>query len=298
MWKGFGGGLGPARSASTQNSINQMWYNEKCFLTLNINRIIMKRVALFLVSFLTIAVFFSSCEKETILSIDQTSITVPDTGGSQTITLTANKPWTVSSNQSWCRTSPSAGEEAASTRITITCDANTSYDARSCIVTFTCAEMSGSVNVTQAASNGLLVSQTEYNVSNAAQQLNIEVKANVKFSVEVDNGCKDWVKYNTTKGLTNSTVVLDIAKNDTYDGREGKVTIKQTDGSLSSTVTIKQGQTDGLFLTTSEYNLSVNFFSNFLNSLLYFFSETDKNNFLLKLFLLLNTPPLKKSLKL
>lgn len=215
----------------------------------------MKHIASLFLSLLTILAF-TSCEKETVLSVDQTSITIPDTGGTQTVSLTANKVWTASSNQSWCKVSPSGGEEVSSSRITITCDANTSYDARNASVTFTCAEKTVSVNVSQATNDGLLVSQTEYNITNAAQQLNIEVKANVKFIVEVDNGCKDWVKYNTTKGLTNSTVVLDISNNEAYDGREGKVTIKQTDGNLSATVVIKQDQVDGLLLTKSEYFIS------------------------------------------
>ena len=205
---------------------------------------------------LVILLFFASCEKETILSVDQSSVEISDAGGSQTVSLTANKPWSASSNQSWCKVSPSTGEEATNSRITITCDPNTSYDARNCTVTFTCAELTKNISVSQATNNGLLVSQTEYNITNAAQQLEIKVQANVKFSVDVDNGCKDWVKYNTTKGLTASTVVLDIAKNETYDNREGKVTIKQDGGNLSSSVVIKQGQTNGLFLTTSGYNLS------------------------------------------
>ena len=215
----------------------------------------MKRVLLFLILVIGCSLL-ASCEKETILSVDQTSITIPDTGGSQSVSLSTNKPWTASSNQSWCKVSPSSGEEASSSRITINCESNTTYDARNASITFTCAEKTVSVNVSQETNNGLLVSQTEYNITNAAQQLEIKVQANVKFSVEVDNGCKDWVKYNTTKGLPNSTVVLDIAKNEAYDGREGKVTIKQTDGNLSATVVIKQGQLDGLFLTSSEYNLS------------------------------------------
>ena len=215
----------------------------------------MKRACFFLIC-IVICLLSPSCEKETILSVSQSSINIPDAGGSQSITLTANKPWSVSSNQSWCKVSPSFGEEATNSKITITCDANTTYDERICTVTFTCAEMTSSVYVTQATNNGLLVSQKEYSISNEAQQLNIEVKANVKFSVEVDEACKNWVKYNTTKGLTTSTVVLDISKNEEYDSREGKVTIKQTDGNLSETIVIKQGQLDGLFLTTSEYNLS------------------------------------------
>ena len=214
----------------------------------------MKRILPILM--LVILAIPASCEKETVLNIDQTAMSFTDVGGSQTISLTANKPWTASSNQSWCKVSPSAGEDAASSRITITCDANTTYDSRNCSVTFTCAEKTATVNVGQATNNGLLVSQTSYELTKSAQQINIQVQANVKFSVEVDNGCKDWVKYNTTKGLTTSTVVLDIAENKTYDSREGKVTIKQEGGNLSSTITINQSQLDGLFITTPEYDLS------------------------------------------
>ena len=209
-----------------------------------------------LITIAFLAILFCACEKETILTVDQSSVSFTDAGGSQTVTLTANKPWTVKADQSWCKISPSGGEEASSSRITITCDANTTYDARNCTVTFTCAELTKTIAVSQATNNGLIVSQTTYELTKAAQQVHIEVKANVKFSVEVDSACKDWIKYNATKALSTSTVVLDIAENATYDNREGKVTIKQTDGSLSSTITIKQSQVDGLFITTPEYNLS------------------------------------------
>ncbi len=198
----------------------------------------------------------SSCEKETVLTIDQTSLSFTDAGESQSVSLTANKPWSVKSDQSWCKVSPSSGEEAASNKISISCDANTTYDARNCTVTFTCAELTKTLSISQATNNGLLVSQTSYELTKAAQQLEIQVQANVKFSVEVDASCKDWVKYKTTKGLTTSTVVLEISENKTYDSREGKVTIKENGGSLSSTITIKQNQLDGLFVTTPEYNLS------------------------------------------
>ena len=201
-------------------------------------------------------VLLSSCEKETVLTVDQRSLSFADAGGAQTVSLTANKAWSASAAQAWCKVSPSGGEEAAGSRITITCDANTSYDERSCAVTFTCAEQSVTVNVTQATNHGLVVGQTAFELTKAAQQIEIPVQANVKFSVEVAAACKDWISYRTTKGLTTSTVVLDIAENKTYDSREGKVTVKEEGGSLSSTITIRQTQLDGLFITTSEYNLS------------------------------------------
>ena len=88
---------------------------------------------------LVLLTVFVSCEPETMLTIDQTSLSYTDAGGSQSITLTANKPWTASSNQSWCKVSPSGGEEATGSRIAISCDANTTYDARNATVTITCA---------------------------------------------------------------------------------------------------------------------------------------------------------------
>ena len=205
---------------------------------------------------LAMLILLASCEQETILIIDQTDLSFSDTGSTQTITLISNKPWTAGSSQSWCKVSPTGGEAASGNRITISCDANTTYDARNCIVTITCAELMKTISISQATNNGLLVAQTSYELTKEAQQLDIQVQANVRFSVEVDNGCKDWVKYNTTKGLTKSTVVLDIAENATYDDREGKVIIKQEGGNLSSTIIIKQSQLDGLFVTTPEYNLS------------------------------------------
>ena len=216
----------------------------------------MKRFFLFVPFALIMAFVLLSCEKETILSVDQQLLTFTESGGSQILSLTANKPWTVSSDQSWCKVTPTAGEEAASSRISVNCDPNTTYDTRYCNITFTCAELVKTVSVTQEESDGMLISPTEFDLSNDAQQVSIEVKANVKFTVAVDDACKSWIRHSATKGLTTSTVILDISKNEDYDGREGHVTISQTDGSLFSTIKIKQSQNNGLFITTPEYELS------------------------------------------
>ncbi len=216
----------------------------------------MKRSFLFVPFALILAFVLLSCEKETILSVDQQLLTFTEEGGSQILSLTANKPWTVSSDQSWCKVTPTAGEEAASSRISVNCDPNTTYDTRYCNITFTCAELVKTVSVTQDESDGMLISPTEFDLSNDAQQISIEVKANVKFTVAVDDACKSWIRHSATKGLTTSTVILDISKNEDYDGREGHVTISQTDGSLFSTIKIKQSQNNGLFITTPEYELS------------------------------------------
>lgn len=70
---------------------------------------------------------------------------------------------------------------------------------------------------------------------------------------------ESWLQVSPTSGTASDgeiTVTITCAENTTYDNREGKITLKQTDGGLSETVVVTQSQTDGLFITTPEYSLS------------------------------------------
>ena len=68
-------------------------------------------------------------------------------------------------------------------------------------------------------------------------EIEIKVESNVSFDVTPNT---DWIHYVSTKALNTSTVLLKIDENATYDAREGKVEIKQQNGSLKHTITINQ----------------------------------------------------------
>ncbi len=212
----------------------------------------MKRI----VTVLMLAMFslLFSCQQPTLLSVSQTALSFENSGGNQSVTLTANKVWTASSNQGWLRVSPSSGEGNAT--LSISGDGNTTYDTRTGTITIVSEELTQIITVTQAEGKGLILSQTEYNLTNEAQTIDVTVQANVQYTVTIDDACKKWIKQESTKGLSSSTIKFAISKNEEYDGREGKITIKQTDGSLSGTVVVKQSQTNGLFVSTPEYSLS------------------------------------------
>lgn len=199
-----------------------------------------------------------SCEKAPVLELTGPgSIHIGKEGASQTITFNVNRDWSASSSETWCKVSPSSGSASDGTvTITVSCDPNTSYDARTCTVTIRANEMSQTVKVTQDTGLGLIVSQKEYNLGNAAQSIEVEVQANVKYNVSIDSDAAKWITNAGTKGLSAEKIVFNIAANDNYDPREGKITISQADGSLSEVVIVRQGQTDGLFITTPNYELS------------------------------------------
>ena len=218
----------------------------------------MKRSLYILGIVLALSIVATSCEKAPFLTLSTPrTINFMDQGGTQSITFTANRDWSVSSSDSWCKVSPSSGIKAdGNITVTLTCEPNTTYDPRSAALTVRVEELSETITVTQDTNLGLLVSPTSYDLTHAAQSIEVEVRANVKYSVEIDAACKDWITQTGTKALSTEKITFSIAANESYDNREGKITIKQTDGSLSETIVVKQSQTNGLFITTPEYDLS------------------------------------------
>lgn len=199
----------------------------------------------------------TSCEPKTALSVSTSSLSFDNKGGSQTVTVSANKAWSVTPGQAWCKVSPTAGDgKTDNVTLSVSCDPNTTYDARSCAITVVCEELSATINVTQAEGTGLIVSQTEYRLTNEAQTVSIEVKANIDYQVSVESEASSWIQVQSTKGLNSHTIVLAVAENKDYDSRSGKVTVKDASGALSQTITVTQSESFGLFLTQPEYNLS------------------------------------------
>jgi len=205
-----------------------------------------------------LAAFFCmfSCTKEVPaeLNVSTTELTFTKDGGSQSISFTTNKDWTASSSASWVKVTSSGSSSATS--INVTADANTDYDDRTATITIKAENLTITVNIKQSTNLGLIVSKKDFDLTNEAQSIEIEIQANVEFDAVIDEACKDWIAKAETKGLTSNKIVFNISKNESYDNREGKIVVKQKNGSLYETVTVKQGQTNGLFLTTSEYAVS------------------------------------------
>ena len=218
----------------------------------------MKRFLQFALLLISAIVLLASCEKAPFITMTgPRTFNFTRDGGTQSVSFTCNRPWSVSSTESWIQITPSSGEASdKDITVTIKCSPNTTYDPRSATVTVKLEELSESITITQDTGIGLLVSPTTFELTNAAQVIEIEVQKNVQYSVAIDNESAKWIKQGGTKALTTDKVTFTISANESYDNREGKITFKQLDGDLSQTVTVRQSQTNGLFITTPDYNLS------------------------------------------
>jgi len=220
----------------------------------------MKKYILFL---LTITLLMFSCSKsddpipvveDPAISLKDTKIDFTNEGGVKSISFETNKSWTAKSDASWCTLSPTSGAASAKS-ITITVAANDTYDDRDCTVTISVAGLSKSITVTQGESLGLLVSDDDktHKLTNDATTIEVEVKANVEFTVEISD---EWITDVTTRGLSSTMLKFNIAENTSYDNREGTITIKQTGGDLESIITVYQSQQNAIILSEKTHDIS------------------------------------------
>lgn len=206
----------------------------------------MKKLYTYLSALAAMILVTISCQQAPILTINgNRSFSFTKDGGTQTISFTTNRDWKVSSSESWCRISQSSGSASdGSIQVTITCDPNSTYDTRKCTITVSNSELMESLTVSQETNLGLMVSPTSFDLTKDAQDIVIEVQKNVQYVISIDGSCADWVKVASTKGLSTDKITLSIAANESYDAREGKVTFKETSGSLQQEVIIRQQNTE------------------------------------------------------
>ena len=178
-------------------------------------------------------------------------------GGTQTFAFACNRDWSISSSDSWLRVSPTSGKAAeGDIMVTLTVSPNSTYDSRTATLTLMAEGLSETISVAQDMGLGLIVSPTSFDLTNEAQTIEIEVQKNVSYSIMIDETCKEWIKQGGTRALSADKVSFYISANNTYDNREGRITVKQTDGSLFETIVVKQSQTNGLFVSPSEFSLT------------------------------------------
>lgn len=193
------------------------------------------------------------------LTIEQTSLSYTDEGGSQSITLAANKPWKATSNQSWCKVSHSGGEKTYGTSVEIICEANTTYDSRICTITFVSDEIVKSILIYQDGKPEILVATTDYNLSSEAQTLSIEVQTNVLYTVRILDAV-NWITIISSKGMPSSRVILEVAENNTFSDRQVTIWIEESASGkmipMKRIITIHQRQNDSLSVSPMQFSLT------------------------------------------
>ena len=150
-------------------------------------------------------------------SIISNGLSFANDGGEQSVSFTTNKNWTLSvasttSGATWCTASTTNGTKGNAT-VKFTVTENTDYEERSVSVTIKSGTTSKTFTITQKSADALLVTTDKYEVDQEGGTIEIEVKANIDYKMEISEKAKDWIKESSSRALTTNKHKLPKIRN-------------------------------------------------------------------------------------
>ena len=163
--------------------------------------------------------------------------------GEKTFSFNSNVEWAISvahtmSGEAWCTVTPSSGKEGNNT-IKIKVLENTGYDNRTTTLNFIAESIQKSINVNQSQKNAVLLKKRSYEIKGEGEEIEIEVQANIDYSLDIPDNAKEWILENKSRGLSSYKHILKISANETYENRFAELIIS-TENNISDTLKIKQ----------------------------------------------------------
>jgi len=191
-------------------------------------------------------------------SISSSGVNFSDGENEKSISFTTSTDWTLSiaevrSGTSWCIPSATSGPKGNAT-VKFTVTENTEYDDRSVSVNIKAGTVSKSFKITQKGVDALLVTSNTFEIDNVGGSIEVEVKSNINYQIEVAEAAKSWITETNSRALTTQKHKFTIAANEEYDKREGEIYIKS--GDRKETVKVYQTGNAVLVLSQKEYIVS------------------------------------------
>lgn len=179
-------------------------------------------------------------------------------GGEQSISFSTNESWTLTvasttSGATWFTASTTSGTKGNAT-IKFSATENTDHEDRSVSVTIKSGTATKTFTITQKNADALLITTDKYEVSQKGGTIEIEVKANIDYKMEISEKAKDWIKESSSRALTTYKHTLNISTNEEVEKREGEIHFKS--GDKVETVKVYQAGGIILLLSQNEYNVS------------------------------------------
>ena len=158
--------------------------------------------------------------------------------------------------QSWISKAPK-GKGMEDITFNLAIAENEEFESREGFVIISGNELKDTVHIFQVANERtLILTQDTYNVPAAGKILEIELKTNVSYSMEIPDSVYNWVRRSYAKTLREDKVLLEILENKTYDNQQAVVIFKDNNSDLTDTLYIFQSQIDALILGEKSFTVA------------------------------------------
>lgn len=133
-------------------------------------------------------------------------------------------------------------------------DENMGTDRREGTITIHYGDLSEEVKIYQEGIvPSILLTQNEYTVPDAGTDIQIELKSNVDYQMELPD--VNWISEVKTRAMSSYTHYITIAPNKEYNSREAYITFTDHKNGIVEKVHIVQMQKDAIIVARNEYDL-------------------------------------------
>lgn len=186
----------------------------------------------------TITIYQAGAEPTLVIS--QSEYAVPSVGETIVVEVVSNVDVTVElpADADWI--SESTTRSVSTNTFYFDIAANEEYDQRKAEIKFSNAEkgLAEVVTIVQAQKDAIVIAEDSYSVSGQGDAIEIAVGHNVEFDIEID---VDWISQVQTRALETSTLIFNVAQNETDAERSGTITFTSKDNDeISQVIAVKQ----------------------------------------------------------
>ena len=180
-----------------------------------------------LLSFLAL-LLVQGCHPDPFLTVSPADLSFGQEGGSQTVKVSANYPWTASANGAGITVSPASGEGDATVTISVASASSTSEMSGS--VSFRSEGLSASVSVKQDAKSAIIVGDVA-RIPFEGGTFRVDIQYNTDYNVEIEKSAQSWITFNGTKAMSSGKLEFTFTENEGAE-RSGKVTVADKSGKV------------------------------------------------------------------
>ena len=180
-------------------------------------------------------------------------------GGDFSIDLQANVEVTYeieSGAQTWL-TPVARSRGLTSSVLAFHAEANEEAEARQAVIKLAGGNgLTEEVTVYQIGTGpALVLSQSEYIVSSAGETIQVELRSNTAYEIEMPG--VDWLRKNSSRSLSTYTHYFIVDPNETYDARSAVIRFIDRENGIEQTVTVTQMQRDAIVVAQNVYQIGV-----------------------------------------
>jgi len=179
-------------------------------------------------------------------------------GGTVSVAVKSNITYEVTipdEFQSWIAPAPSS-RAVTTTSYDFTIAENEDIEIRKGYIVFSGNSLSDTVYVYQAPVGRLILQQDTCYVSQAGEEITVELQTNIDYDVRIQSSAASWIKKIETRALRTDKLHFSVSENANRSAREAVIIVKDKNSDLSDTLYVYQyGR--GLVLSERDYTVGM-----------------------------------------